>query len=61
MKEVLTKSFWDGVKKTFDDALEGQPPAEAPAPADASAPADGGDAKTPSTPEPPPTTANSLP
>ena len=27
MKEVLTKSFWKDVKKTFDEALEG-PPAE---------------------------------
>lgn len=27
MKEVLTKSFWQGVKKTFYDAVEG-PPAE---------------------------------
>jgi hypothetical protein len=27
MKEVLTKSFWQSVKKTFHDALEG-PPAE---------------------------------
>ena len=26
MKEVLTKRFWQGVKKTFHDALEGQPP-----------------------------------
>jgi hypothetical protein len=26
MKEVLTKSFWEGVKKTFDEALEGPPP-----------------------------------
>ena len=23
MKEVLTKSFWEGVKKTFHEALEG--------------------------------------
>ncbi len=28
MKEVLTKSFWQGVKKTFHDALEDPPPAE---------------------------------
>jgi hypothetical protein len=27
MKEVLTKSFWQGVKKTFHEALKG-PPAE---------------------------------
>ena len=26
MKEVLTRSFWQGVKKTFQDALEGPPP-----------------------------------
>ena len=26
MNEVLTRSFWQGVKKTFYDALEGQPP-----------------------------------
>ena len=29
MKEVLTKSFWEGVKKTFHEALEGPPPADA--------------------------------
>ena len=28
MKEVLTKRFWEGVKKTFNEALEG-PPAKA--------------------------------
>ena len=27
MKEVFTKSFWEGVKKTFDEALKGPPPA----------------------------------
>jgi len=27
MKEVFTKSFWEGVKKTFDEAPEGPPPA----------------------------------
>jgi hypothetical protein len=26
MKEVFTKSFWEGVKKTFDEAREGPPP-----------------------------------
>lgn len=26
MKGVLTKTFWHGVKKTFDDALEGPHP-----------------------------------
>jgi hypothetical protein len=25
MKEVFTKSFWEGVKKTFDEAREGPP------------------------------------
>ena len=25
MKEILTKSFWRDVKKTFQDALEGPP------------------------------------
>jgi hypothetical protein len=28
MKEVLTKSFWEGVKRTFQEALEGPPPAD---------------------------------
>jgi hypothetical protein len=26
VKEVFTKSFWQGVKRTFHDALEGRPP-----------------------------------
>jgi hypothetical protein len=26
MKEVFTKSFWQGVKKTYHEALESQPP-----------------------------------
>jgi len=25
MREVFTRSFWEGVKKTFDQALEGPP------------------------------------
>ena len=25
MREVLTKSFWQGVKKTYYEALEGRP------------------------------------
>jgi hypothetical protein len=25
MKEIFTKSFWQGVKKTFDEAREGPP------------------------------------
>jgi hypothetical protein len=28
MKEVFTKSFWQGVKKTFDEALEDPPPTD---------------------------------
>jgi hypothetical protein len=28
MKEVFTKSFWLGVKKTFHEALEDPPPAD---------------------------------
>ena len=28
MKEVFTKRFWEGVKKTFDEAREAQPPAD---------------------------------
>ena len=27
MKEVFTKKFWEGVKKTFDEAREDPPPA----------------------------------
>lgn len=26
MNEVFTKRFWQGVRKTFDEALKGQPP-----------------------------------
>jgi hypothetical protein len=26
MKEVFTKRFWQGVKKTYSEALEGPPP-----------------------------------
>jgi hypothetical protein len=39
MKEVLTKSFWQGVKKTFHDALEDPSPTEnaSETPADPSA------------------------
>jgi len=28
MKEVFTKSFWEGVRKTFDEASEGPPPGD---------------------------------
>jgi hypothetical protein len=37
MKEVLTKSFWQGVKKTFYDALEGPLPEDTAAQAPAEA------------------------
>jgi len=41
MKEVFTKSFWEGVKKTFHEALEGPTPVDnvlqAPAEGDLSA------------------------
>jgi hypothetical protein len=51
MKEVFTKSFWKGVKKTFEEAREGQPPAdkisETPAEGDPSA---SSTSDTPSTP-----------
>jgi len=46
MKEVLTRSFWEGVKKTFYEALEGppkdstpQPPAESDGSASSAPPA----------------------
>jgi hypothetical protein len=26
MKELFTKGFWEGVKRTFQEALEGPPP-----------------------------------
>jgi hypothetical protein len=42
MKEVFTKSFWQGVKETFDQAREDPPPPsnalQAPAEADPNAP-----------------------
>jgi hypothetical protein len=31
MKEVFTKSFWEGVKKTFDEARKGPPTVNDPA------------------------------
>jgi len=31
MKEVFTKSFWEGVKKTFDEARDDPPAAPTPA------------------------------
>jgi hypothetical protein len=51
VNEVFTKSFWKGVKKTFDQAREDPPPAnsasETPAEGDLSA------SKTSETPSPP--------
>ena len=34
MKEMLTKKFWQGVKKTYNDALNGETPAEEASPAE---------------------------
>ena len=51
MKEVFTKRFWQGVKKTYFEALEGPPPADG-AP---QAPAEGSlnSSSTSETPSPP--------
>jgi hypothetical protein len=49
MKEVLTKSFWEGVMKTFHEALEGPPPAD-----NASQTQTQGDLSASSTPDTPP-------
>jgi hypothetical protein len=40
MKEVFTKGFWKGVKKTFDEAREGAPSEDnaAPSPGASSTP-----------------------
>lgn len=48
VKELLTKKFWRGVKKTFDDAREGPPSeiAAAPAPAEPTPPAPASPAAT---------------
>jgi hypothetical protein len=48
MKEVLTKSFWQRVKKTFDEAREGPPLANTAS----QTPAEG-DQRASSTPETP--------
>jgi hypothetical protein len=54
MKEVFTKSFWQGVKKTFDQALEDPPSADrapmTPAEDDPSAPSTSGTPSSPSVP-----------
>jgi len=49
MKEVFNKSFWEGVKKTFDEARKGPPPANT-----ASQTKTEGDPRASSTPETPP-------
>jgi hypothetical protein len=54
VKEVLTKSFWQGVKKTFDEALEGPAPTD-----DASQAPAADDSKVPSTSGAPPASAAS--
>jgi len=51
MKEVLTKNFWQGVKKTFDEALK------SPAPKDAAAPPSTADAPKASSPPAAPTSS----
>ena len=51
MKEILTKSFWQGVRKTFNEALKNPPSKD-----DGRAP---GNPEALSTPEPPPFSANS--
>jgi hypothetical protein len=48
MKEVFTKTFWQGVKKTFHEALEDPPPADK-----ALQTRDEGDPRAPSTSETP--------
>jgi hypothetical protein len=54
MKEVLTKSFWQGVKKTFYEALEGPPPTD-----DASHAPAAGNSEVNSTSDAPPSSATS--
>jgi hypothetical protein len=53
MNELLSKSFWDGVKKTFDQALKG------PAPDDALQTTAKGDASASSPSEIPPAPSDS--
>jgi hypothetical protein len=52
VKEVLTKSFWQGVKKTFNEALEGPAPTD-----DASQDPAADDSKAPPTSDAPPSSA----
>ena len=56
MKEVLTKRFWQGVKKTFDEAMEDPPrpeskPPETPVESKPKTPSEP-DAPSPTPPEP---------
>ena len=52
MKEVFTKSFWQGVKKTYYEALESQPKDPASqAPAEGN-PSPSSTSETPSSPSP---------
>jgi hypothetical protein len=57
MMEVFTKSFWQGVKKTFDQALEEPPQAQSavlpPATDDPSAPSTSPMPSSSATPSPP--------
>lgn len=49
MKELFTRSFWEGVKKTFDEAREGPPPPAADAASSSSQPPDKSDLPAAST------------
>ena len=53
MKEVFTKSFWQGVRKTYYQALESQPPEDgaSQAPAEGN-PSPSSTSETPSLPSP---------
>jgi hypothetical protein len=54
MKEVLTKGFWQGVKKTFSEALEGSAAEAKASQADAT-----GNSEAPSTSDAPSSSATS--
>jgi hypothetical protein len=58
MKEVFTKSFWEGVKKTFHEALEDPPPpdnaSQTPAAGDVSAASTSAGPSSSATPSSPP-------
>ncbi len=53
MKEVLTKSFWQGVKKTFYEAMEPPPVKDDAARAPAAGPGDAPPSEKPSPPSSP--------